>query len=78
MSQRHPKKQTLSKKYKNEIEKDLYDLQKKREGLSKSAPNVVEEIRFKIELINYLTAELANTKAELELLRESAKNSAKK
>jgi hypothetical protein len=76
MSQRQPKKGSLSKKYKNVIEQDMYELQKKRECLSNLTPNVIEEVHFKIELIHYLKAELANTKAELAFLKQAEQKDA--
>ena len=64
---------TSRKKYLKEIVQDLDDL-KKRQMPSPSLENIIfdkeKEIRFKIDLINYLTAELANTKEELELLKK--------
>ncbi|MGA3111525.1 MAG: hypothetical protein ABSE15_05760 [Candidatus Bathyarchaeia archaeon] len=64
---------TSRKKYLKEIVQDLDDL-KKRQVPSPSLENIIfdkeKEIRFKIDLINYLTAELANTKEELELLKK--------
>jgi hypothetical protein len=64
---------TPRKKYVKEIVQDLDDL-KKRQMPSPSLENLIfdkeKEIRFKIDLINYLTAELANTKEELALLKK--------
>jgi hypothetical protein len=77
MRQKQPKKGSLSKKYKNVIEQDMYELQKKRECLSNSTPNIIEEVHYKIELIHYLTAELANTKAELASLKQAEQKEAK-
>jgi len=74
MSQNTRRKESLSKKYNEKIEQDLDELKKRRKCLGNLTPSVVEEIRYKIELINYLTAELENTKAELSLLKQSAKN----
>ena len=58
--------------------RDLNDL-KKNQIQSKSLENIIfekeKEIRFTIELIKYLTAELANIKEELPLLKARAKES---
>ena len=76
MSETNPAKQALKEKYQKEIEQDLESLRKKQTR-SQSSRDVafekVEELHLKIELIKYLTAELANTKAELYLLKQSAK-----
>jgi len=78
MSESNVARQALRKKYQTEIEQDLEELQKKQACLDNIKVGRAEEIHFKIELIKYLTAELANTKAELMLLkqqRQSAKES---
>ena len=73
MSENAVAKKTPKKKYLKEIGQDLDDLKKKRIP-SQSIENKIfdkeKEIRFKIDLINYLTAELANTKEELALLKK--------
>lgn len=63
-------KEALSRKYLKEKNQDSYELRKKRELLGDLTFAKVEEIRFKIELINYLKAELANVKEELSLLKQ--------
>ncbi|HYA77391.1 MAG TPA: hypothetical protein VEF91_01620 [Verrucomicrobiae bacterium] len=78
MSENDVTKEALRKKYLKDIEQDLDEL-KKKQTQSQSLRNITsgkeKEIRFKIELIEYLTAELANTKAELWLLKKSIKKS---
>jgi len=65
--------EALKKKYLKEIEQDLDELKKKQHQFRNKTFTKEEEIRFTIELIKYLTAELANTKAELALLKQSSK-----
>ena len=76
MSENDVTREALRKKYLKDIEQDLDEL-KKKQTRSQSLINITsgkeKEIRFKIELIEYLTAELANTKAELWLLKKSIK-----
>ena len=76
MSENNVTKEALRKKYLKKIEQDLDEL-KKNQTRSQSLRNIPSdkeaEIRFTIELIKYLTAELANTKAELWLLKQSTK-----
>ena len=76
MSENNVIKEALRKKYLKEIQQDLDEL-KKKQTRSQSPKNItsdeVAEIRFKIELIEYLTAELANAKADLEFLKKSTK-----
>ncbi|MGO8807137.1 MAG: hypothetical protein ACLQO7_11145 [Candidatus Bathyarchaeia archaeon] len=59
------------------ISQDLDEL-KKKQMLSQSLENTIfdkeKHIRFTIDLIKYLTAELANTKEELELLKKRARS----
>ncbi len=59
------------------ISQDLDEL-KKKQMLSQSLENTIfdkeKHIRFTIDLIKYLTAELANTKEELELLKKRAQS----
>jgi len=78
MSENNVIKEALRKKYLKDIVQDLDELRKKQTW-SQSPKNItshkVAEIRFKIELIEYLTAELANAKADLELLKRSTKES---
>ena len=64
MSKNNATKEALSKKYVKEIEQDLDELKQKRVNLRNITLSKEEEIRLKIELIKYLTVELANTKAE--------------
>jgi len=66
-------KEALKKECQKEIEQDLEELRKKRTSLKNPAFSKTEEIRFTIELIKYLTVELANTKAELMLLKQQTK-----
>lgn len=73
MSKNNATKEALSKKYVKEIEQDLDELKQKRVNLRNITLSKEEEIRLKIELIKYLTVELANTKAELLLLKQSTK-----
>jgi hypothetical protein len=58
-----------------EISQDLDEL-KKKQIASQTLENTIfdkeKQIRFTIDLIKYLTAELANTKEELELLKQRA------
>ncbi len=76
MSKNNVTKEALRKEYLKKIEQDLDEL-KKKQTQSQSPENVTfdkeKEIRFTIELIKYLSAELANTKAELWLLKQSTK-----
>ncbi|MGD0204417.1 MAG: hypothetical protein ABSC20_11000 [Candidatus Bathyarchaeia archaeon] len=76
MSENNVTKEALRKKYLKKIEQDLDEL-KKNQTQSQSPENITfdkeKEIGFTIELIKYLTAELANTKAELWLLKQSTK-----
>jgi hypothetical protein len=75
MSENNVAKKARRKKYPKETAQDLDDL-KKNQIPSQSLENKIfdkeKEIRFTIELIKYLTVELANTKAELALLKERA------
>jgi len=73
VAQENVTKEALKKECQKEIEQDLEELRKKRTNLKKPAFSQTEEIRFTIELIKYLTAELANTKAELLLLKQQTK-----
>lgn len=78
MSENNVTKEALRRKHLKEIEQDLYEIRQKQTQFQFStnvASSKLEEIRFKIELIKYLTAELEVTKAELRLLRKSAKES---
>ena len=78
MSENKLAKQALKEKYQKEIEHNLDDLKKKQappQPARGEAFEKVEEVRLTIELIKYLTAELANTKAELFLLKKSMKES---
>lgn len=68
-------KQPLKKECQKEIDQDLDELRKKYTSRRNQTPTNSEEIRTKIVLINYLTAELANTKTELTLLREQLRKS---
>ena len=74
MSKNKVTKEALRKKYLKKIEHDLDKLKKNQ---TQSPGNIrfdkEKEIRFTLELIRYLTAELANTKAELWLLKQSTK-----
>jgi hypothetical protein len=74
MSENNVTKEALREKYLKKIEQDLDELKKKQ---TQSPENITfdkeKEISFTIELIKYLTAELANTKAELWLLKQSTK-----
>ena len=78
ISENNVKKEALRKKYLKDIEQDLDEL-KKNQTRSQSLRNIPSdkeaEIRFTIELIKYLTAELVNAKAELRLLKQSTKGS---
>ena len=78
LSENNVTKEALRKKYLKDIEQDLGEL-KKKQARSQSLRNITSdkeaEIRFTIELIKYLTAELANAKAELWLLKQSTKGS---
>jgi hypothetical protein len=73
MSENNATKETSSRKYLKEKNLDSDELRKKRDLLDHVTFDKVEEIRFKIELINYLAAELANVKAELYFLKQSRK-----
>ncbi|MGD0646297.1 MAG: hypothetical protein ABSA75_15500 [Candidatus Bathyarchaeia archaeon] len=74
ISENNVKKEALRKKYLKDIEQDLDELKKKQpQSHSLRTSDKEAEIRFKIELIEYLTAELANTKAELMRLKQSTK-----
>jgi hypothetical protein len=78
MSENNVTKEALRRKHLKEIEQDLYEIRQKQTQFQFSTnvtSSKLEEIRFKIELIKYLTAELEVTKAELRLLRKSAKES---
>jgi hypothetical protein len=74
MSENNVTKEALREKYLKKIEQDLDELKKNQ---TQSPENITfdkeKEINFTIELIKYLTAELANTKAELWLLKQSKK-----
>ena len=74
MSKNKVTKEALRKKYLKKIEQDLDKLKKNQ---TQSPGNITfdkeKEIRFTLELIKYLTAELANTKAELWRLKQSTK-----
>jgi hypothetical protein len=73
MSEKNATKETSSRKYLKEKNLNSDELRKKRDLLDDVTYDKVEEIRFKIELINYLAAELANVKAELSFLKQSRK-----
>jgi hypothetical protein len=78
MSENNVTKEALREKYLKKIEQDLDELKKNQtQSQSQSPENITfdkeKEINFTIELIKYLTAELANTKAELWLLKQSNK-----
>jgi hypothetical protein len=78
MSENNVTKEALREKYLKKIEQDLDELKKNQtRSQSQSPENITfdkeKEIGFTIELIKYLTAELANTKAELWLLKQSTK-----
>lgn len=78
MSENNVTKEALRRKHLKEIEQDLHEIRQKQTQFQFSTnvtSSKLEEIRFKIELIKYLTAELEVTKAELRLLRKSAKES---
>ena len=74
LSQGSITREELRKKYLKKIEQDLDELKKNQIQSSENIKFEKEkEIRFTIELIKYLSAELANTKAELWLLKQSIK-----
>jgi len=67
------KKKTLKKKYSKEMRQNSDDSKKKQiqsQSLEKVIFDKEKEIRFTIELIKYLKAELENTKAELAVLKQ--------
>jgi hypothetical protein len=75
MSENNAEKKTRRKKYPKKVGQDLDDLKKDQiqsQSLESKIFDKEKEIRFTIELIKYLTVELANTKAELALLKERA------
>ena len=78
MSENNVTKEASRRKHLKKIEQDLDEIRKKQTQFQVSTnvtSSKLEEIRYKIELIKYLTAELEVTKAELRLLRKSAKES---
>ena len=75
MSENTVAKKTRGKKHPKGISQDLGELKKNQipsQSLEKIIFDKEKQIRFTIDLIKYLTAELANTKEELELLRKRA------
>ena len=77
MTENKVAKKSSRKKYVKEIEEELDDLDKKKnqfQSNENATKNKVEQIRFTVELIKYLTAELENAKAELALLKQSTKD----
>ncbi len=78
MSEKTAEKKTSKKKYVKEVARELDELNKKKNQFLSSqntTSSKVEQIRFTVELIKYLTAELENAKAELALLKEKSKES---
>jgi hypothetical protein len=75
MSENTDTKKTPKKKCLKEIGQDI-DILKERQIPTPSLEKIIsdreKQTRFTIDLINYLTAELANTKEEIELLRKLA------
>jgi hypothetical protein len=75
MSENTVARKARRKNHLKEMSQDLDEL-KKKQIASQTLENTIfdkeKQIRFTIDLIKYLTAELANTKEELELLKQRA------
>jgi len=75
MSENLATKEALRIQYLKKIQQDLHEVKKNQ---AQSPENTIfckkREIRFTIELVKYLNAELENTKEELWLLKQSNKS----
>ena len=81
MSKKTKAKKESPKIYTKEVKQNLDDLEwQKNQFQSNRKPAVdnIQEIRLKVELIKYLSAELTNYQKELSLLKQSLKQDERK